>query len=282
MRLSIRHTTRYEFSQPLAHGLQRLRLRPKTTHGQDVIEWETDLDGAVRELEYDDQHHNHVELISVEAGVKALSITSTGIVDTSDNAGIIGQHAGHMPLWCFLRQTKLTRPGPRMRAMVQGLGTDRSNSLDLLHELSRLIAEQVAYEKGMTDVGTLAETALEKGHGVCQDHSHIFIGAGRLLDIPMRYIGGYLKMEGQAEQEAGHGWAEAHVEGLGWVGFDVSNQISPDDRYVRVATGCDYSEAAPVTGIAFGEHDSALEVRLTVEQELKGQQQQQQQQTNGR
>ena len=102
------------------------------------------------------------------------------------------------------------------------------------------------------------------------------IAAGRLLDVPMRYVGGYLKMNDRVEQDAGHGWAEAHIAGLGWVGFDVSNAMCPDERYIRVATGCDYSEAAPVTGIATGGGDSRLEVRLSVGEKMLGQQQQQQ------
>ena len=58
-----------------------------------------------------------------------------------------------------------------------------------------------------------------------------------------------------------------YVDGLGWVGFDVSNGISPDTRYVRVATGRDYREAAPVTGISYGARDQAMHVRLAVEQQ---------------
>jgi transglutaminase-like putative cysteine protease len=82
---------------------------------------------------------------------------------------------------------------------------------------------------------------------VCQDHAHIFIGAARAADIPARYVSGYLMMNDRIEQDATHAWAEAHVEELGWVGFDISNGISPDPRYVRVATGRDYRHAAPLT-----------------------------------
>ena len=72
------------------------------------------------------------------------------------------------------------------------------------------------------------------------------------MEIPARYVSGYLMMNDRIEQEATHAWAEAWVQGLGWVGFDVSNGISPDPRYVRVATGRDYRDAAPITGISFG------------------------------
>ena len=88
------------------------------------------------------------------------------------------------------------------------------------------------------------------------------------MGIPARYVSGYLMLEDRIDQEATHAWAEAHVEGLGWVGFDVSNGICPDARYVRVATGRDYAEAAPVTGISWGPGESILSVSLAVEQQL--------------
>lgn len=271
MRLSISHTTRYAFSQPVAHGLQRLRLKPKSTHGQNVLDWKMVLDGAREQAAYEDQHCNSVMLVSVEPGATAIDITCTGTVETADNAGMIGHHAGHMPLWAFQTQTPLTRPGPKMRALAAGLETDRDSTLDVLHDLSRAVLDAVAYEIGRTDADTTGEDALAAGHGVCQDHAHIFIGAARLLGIPARYVSGYLMMDDRIDQEAGHGWVEAHVKGLGWVGFDVSNGICPDERYVRVASGCDYREAAPVTGISWGAGESVLAVSLSVEQQMSGQ-----------
>lgn len=89
----------------------------------------------------------------------------------------------------------------------------------------------------------------------------------RLAGIPARYVSGYLMMNDRIEQEATHAWAEAHIEGLGWVGFDISNGISPDPRYVRVATGRDYRDAAPVTGISFGGTEQVLTVDVAVEQQ---------------
>ena len=275
MLLSITHETRYSWQSGVLHGLQRLRLRPKPTHGQEIVEWTTRLDGARPEAEYDDQHHNHVELVSIEPGATEVVVTCQGVVRTADNHGILGEHVGHMPLWCFLRQTPLTRPGPKVRALVSALGADRADPLAVLHTLSEAVHDAVEYVPGATDAKTTAEQALASGRGVCQDHAHILISAGRLLDIPMRYVGGYLKIDGRIEQEAGHGWAEAHVPGLGWVGFDVANGICPDERYVRVATGCDYGEAAPVTGIAIGAGESRLSVHLSVDENRVAQQQQQ-------
>ncbi len=268
MRLFIRHTTHYDYSVPVTHGLQRLRLTPKSSHGQSVIDWDMTFQGVHREAEYDDHHRNRTVLVSAEPGTTAVTVVCSGTVDTADNAGIVGEHVGLMPLWCFLGQTTLTRPGPRIRAMISGLDADRSKPLELLHALSRAVAGDVAYTIGATDVQTTAEESLTSGLGVCQDHAHIFIGGARLLGLPARYVSGYLMMNDRVDQDASHAWAEVHVKGLGWVGFDVSNGIAPDERYVRLATGSDYREAAPVTGVNVGGGQIALEVRLAVEQQM--------------
>ena len=86
------------------------------------------------------------------------------------------------------------------------------------------------------------------------------------MGFPARYVSGYLLLSDMIDQDASHGWAEAHIAGLGWVGFDVSNGISPDERYVRVATGLDYKEAAPISGMRFGESGESLIVSLQVQQ----------------
>ncbi|MFN2101246.1 transglutaminase domain-containing protein [Altererythrobacter sp. MF3-039] len=267
MRLSIRHTTRYSYSQPVVHALQRLRLTPKHTQGQEILEWNMEYQNATAELEYDDHHFNTVTLLSLEPDTTEVVVTCSGVVDTEDNAGVIGQHSGHMPLWSFLSQTPLTKPGPTIRAMVKEVEQETQDKLEQLHAMSSAVLGKVDYRIGTTNVTTTAEQAAEAASGVCQDHAHIFIGGARLLNIPARYVSGYLMMNDRIDQEATHAWAEAFIEGLGWVGFDISNGISPDARYVRVATGCDYRDAAPITGISFGASAEVLQVNVAVEQQ---------------
>jgi transglutaminase-like putative cysteine protease len=250
----------------VAHGLQRVRLVPKATQGQQILDWAMDYEGATQQLRYEDQNHNTTTLISVDEGTEKVIVTCRGTVDTEDQAGVIGKHSGHLPLWSFIGQTDLTRPGARMRELVNKVrGED--GMLEMLHRLSSAVLEDVEYRIGSTQVDTTAEEALSNGSGVCQDHAHIFIGAARRLGAPARYVSGYLMMDDRVDQDATHAWAEAHVDGLGWVGFDISNGISPDARYVRVATGRDYRDAAPITGISYGGQEQTLHVDLAVEQQ---------------
>lgn len=267
MRLKILHTTCYCYDSPVGYGLLQLRMTPKARASQQIINWDTRIEGGRIEAEFDDQHANRVHLVSLDPGLSEMSITCEGEVDIIDRAGVVGPHSGFVPLWLFRRETPLTRAGPAIRRLARSLPETSGGDIERLHALAACVRQAVRYETGQTHAGTRAEEAVEAGHGVCQDHAHVFISAARLLGYPARYACGYLMMEGRVEQEAGHAWAEAHVEGLGWVGFDISNAISPDDRYVRVATGLDYSDAAPVSGMRFGEARESMDVSIQVQQQ---------------
>lgn len=266
MRLTIRHVTTYCFEGPVAYGLQQLRKTPKSTWGQSVVDWQTDVVGGAKEVTFEDHHRNTVELIGFERDATEITVTSAGVVDIDDTAGVMGRHQGPSPLWLYRRQTPSTQAGQGVRALVRA-ARDAESDLDRLHRLMAGIRDAVTYEVGASHADWTAEQALEAGAGVCQDHSHIFISAAREMGFPARYVSGYLMLDDRQTQDAMHAWAEAHVDGLGWVGFDVSNSISPDTRYVRVATGLDYAEAAPVTGTRIGGADETLRVDIEVAQQ---------------
>lgn len=267
MRLTITHETIYDFAVPVDYGLQQIRLTPKDRPGQRVLDWSMTFEGAKEQTHFTDQHANTVTLVSLNSGVSKARIICTGGIDTEDMQGIVGAHHGFVPLWLFQRSTPLTRGGPKVRGLAKGLRAEFDNDLPLLHALSERIREAVAYQAGETSVGTTAEDAVSMGVGVCQDHAHIFVAAARSLGIPARYVSGYLMMDDRPDQDATHAWAEAHIPALGWVGFDVSNGICPDARYVRLATGLDYREAAPMSGVRFGEGAEELEVNIRVQQQ---------------
>jgi transglutaminase-like putative cysteine protease len=84
------------------------------------------------------------------------------------------------------------------------------------------------------------------------------------MGVPARYVSGHLARRDRTDQEAAHAWAEAWIEGLGWVGFDPANGICPTERYVRIATGLDYLGAAPVRGASYGGSGETLAVKLVV------------------
>ena len=273
MHLKISHTTEYHYDEPVQYALQRLRLTPLTQVGQTVLGWETLVDGAAIEVNYDDHFGNRVHLVSIDGDRETIHITASGEVHTEDRAGVFGPHQSYVPLWLFARETPLTKAGKLIRELAKSAEGD--TALARMHALMETIHEAVTYKPGETHAETTAEDALESGQGVCQDHAHILIAAARSLDLPARYISGYLMMEGHPEQTASHAWAEVHLNGLGWVVFDAANKICPDDRYVRIASGLCYRDAAPISGLIHGEAKETLKVSVTVEQQQQSQNQSQ-------
>ena len=111
-----------------------------------------------------------------------------------------------------------------------------------------------------------AEESFKKKKGVCQDFTHIFISCLRFLGFSVRYVSGYLKIEGVTEQDATHAWADVFIQDLGWVGFDVANGISPDERYVVLANGFDFFDASPIHGLQLDGKNTDLNVSVSVQQ----------------
>ena len=265
MKLKITHTTSYAYDEPVSYALQQVRLTPTNDPQQKILNWNIAIDGGNTELTFFDQHKNHTMLVSVEPGREDVRITASGEVETFDKTGVLGKVYGAAPLWHFLQPTRRTEPG-RGVARLAKLISGGDNQLNDLHSLSMAILEAVPYGKASTFVGTTAEEALIAGGGVCQDHAQIFVAVARAAGIPARYVSGYLMMNDRVDQDASHAWAEAHLDGLGWVGFDVSNRISPDERYVRLATGLDSRDAAPISGMRVGTANESMIVSLQIQQ----------------
>ncbi|QRM56383.1 transglutaminase family protein [Sinorhizobium sp. BG8] len=263
MRLKISHTTEYHYASPVQYSLQRLRLTPKNQPGQTVVEWKTTVHGVHVEADYADHFGNQVQLVSTDAEQHTIRIVAEGEVETEDRAGVFGPHQGFVPLWLYLRETPLTKPAKPVRNLAKSMVGD--NELARMHALMAAIHETIEYRPGETGTHTTAEQALLARSGVCQDHAHVMIAAARVLGLPARYVSGYLRMSGTDDQTASHAWAEVHIPSLGWVGFDPANDICPNENYVRLATGLDYRDAAPVSGLVNGSTTETMKVSIKVE-----------------
>src|SRR5690606_30138905 len=181
----------YRYDHPVPYAVQRVRLRPPTVPGQVVKHWELKIEGGEPEVSYVDGFGNKTDLVQHARNVSEIVITASGSIDVEDRVGVLGPVCGFAPLWLFERETPLTMPGERIKTLAGDLPTGQER-LALMHDLMNVIHKAVAYMPGTTSVSTDAEHALNDGQGVCQDHTHIFLSAARLIGRPARYASGYL------------------------------------------------------------------------------------------
>lgn len=268
MRLQVNHDSHYLFEPPMRGVVQSLRLSPSLFDGQKVANWEVLVDGAVMGASFRDGAGDWVQTISMLGPVEELIVRVAGTVDTTDLAGVLKGHRESVPPLAYLRNSRATRPDRAIRAIaseVRNAFSDASG-LELAHALAAAIADAIAYRPGETHAHTTAAEAVSLGVGVCQDHAHALIAVANAADMPGRYVIGYLHSTGDGQaHEASHAWAEIHVDGLGWVGFDPANRCCPDERYIRLGSGFDAIDAAPIRGIAQGVGEERLEVSVAVQ-----------------
>lgn len=265
MRVSIGHVTRYSYSEQSRYSIQTLRLTPPTFRGQRVLEWRINAPGIETATTFRDGFGNIVHMTTVTEVHNEILIIAKGVVETEDNAGIVKGLQEMIPRRVFLRATEKTRADERVQALAETAKADAS--LRGLHRLMDAVREAIDYRIGVTTPHTSAAEALADGKGVCQDHAHVFISAARHVGVPARYVNGYILTESREPAEAHHAWAEAWIDGLGWVGFDPANTMCPTDRYVRLAAGLDAASAAPIRGTRLGGAHEALDVIVEVQQQ---------------
>ena len=261
MQLSIEHRTNYAYSESVNYTIQQLRLTPQDGFGQRVKRWEIRVNGHLHR--YDDAFGNTAHTLVVDTPHDEISIIASGEVETGLDSPPV---AIELPLEIYLRATPLTSPDETMKTFAASF-SPRQAAMDTksLEEMMHAIVERVPYVKGSTAVETSAAGAFQLGSGVCQDHAHIFIACCRSLGIPARYVSGYLFTDDSSLMES-HAWADVWLQDVGWLSFDVSNGCRTDHVHVRLATGLDYRDACPVSGMRVGGGMETMMVSVHVNQ----------------
>jgi transglutaminase-like putative cysteine protease len=266
MRLRIAHKTSYRYQPPATGVIQILRMTPGSHDGQYVAEWQIDISSDSRLQVHQDAFGNTTHLLS-EGPTADLTINVEGLIETHDTGGVLRGTDERFPPSFFLRSTSLTEVNPAMAAFSRELRSESEDDvLGFLHALMVQINEHMTFDEDPTNSGTSAQEAFGLKRGVCQDYAHVFIACARAAGVPARFVSGhFLRSDGVVYQQAGHAWAEAFVQDLGWIGFDPANGICTTDAHARVAIGLDYLGAAPVRGTRYGGGMETLTVSVKVE-----------------
>ena len=265
MLVSISHVTRYTLAVPAHYSIQSLRLTPPSFDGQKVVNWAIEMPHIEDAVPFRDCFGNMAYLVAIPEPHSSITITARGSIETQDRAGSVRGLLETAPVRVFKRETPTTAPDDAIRALAAGI--EGKGTLERMHQLMTEVHDSVEYLIGVTHAYTSAAEALREGRGVCQDHAHIFISAARVMGVPARYVNGYFVTGGEEPASAHHAWAEAWIDGLGWLGFDPANGLCPTERYIRLACGLDASSAAPIRGTRRGGVEEVLDVVVEVQQQ---------------
>ena len=265
MRISIRHQLSVTPPQGTAHAVLQLLLTPQSGPTQKVESWSVEMAGIGNAGRFTDAFGNTAHLVNQSKPEGALLVTVKGVVETTDRHGVLGRPGGEPVPALYRRLTGLTKVPASLHAKFRG---SKDSRLDILHGLMTRVGELLgtAEQPVQTQMAADGSQSQSQGGGAlvlppAADYAHAFIGACRALDIPARYVTGYLA-GAEDGVSAFHAWAEAHDEGLGWIGFDPLLQLCPTDRHVRLAVGLDATGAQPVRIVPAGDGVATTEVSV--------------------
>ncbi len=281
MYYSIRHLTKFLYSNPVSESMMETRMHPRSDQNQRCLTFHLSVSPRCRVFSYRDHLANQVHHFDIPGQHGQLVIVAESLVEVQPATPV--PHPSrpmHGPSWtawssretsgrCFCPASSPPPPPLSMPSPRSSTSRRRDDPLSVLHQLNEQMFHHFEYVPKSTKVDSPIDLALLTHAGVCQDFAHIMIALVRSkLRIPCRYVSGYL-YHGQRDNDrsvtsATHAWVEAFLPELGWVGFDPTNHLVAADRHIRTAIGCDYSAVPPTHGIFRGRASSELTVAVRV------------------
>jgi transglutaminase-like putative cysteine protease len=279
MAYSVRHVTMFRYEPAVRESVMEVRMQPRTDFRQRSLSFSLEVTPRVNTMVYRDFYGNAVHTFDIPEKHNIVAITAQAIVDVlpapEAQQDLVGDWSGldarigETDYWEMLLPSQYAAPTDLLVELAEQLDLRRrGNPLELLLELNTKLYDLFDYAPNITRVDSPIDDALRARRGVCQDFAHIMIALVRQLQIPCRYVSGYLyhtdKSHDRSPAGATHAWLEAYLGDLGWIAFDPTNNLVGCDRHIRVAVGRDYADVPPTRGVYKGEAESELSVTVSV------------------
>jgi transglutaminase-like putative cysteine protease len=238
---SIRHLTKFLYSNPVSESMMETRMHPRSDLNQRCLTFHLSVSPRCRVFSYRDHLGNHVHHFDIPGQHGQLVIVAESLVEVQPALPIPAFLAPDA--WAELDAIvengdycELLFPSEFCGSteLLDQLATDldvrrRDDPLMVLHELNERVYRYFDYVPKSTKVDSPIDVALTSRKGVCQDFAHIMIALVRSrLRIPCRYVSGYL-YHGQSDKDRSANSATHVDRGAGaaaWVGGLRSDQLA--------------------------------------------------------
>ena len=282
-RLKVRHGNHYRYDLPIARSAHRLHLRPIHDRRQTLVAHRLDISAPAEPVEFEDVFGNWTTRFEIREPYTELSIVAESTVELLDIDPFAFAALSARPTfpvswmpWEFkmlapylssieLPETQLREIHDYAMSFVAG---NNSDLLETLFAVNLAPFRDFTYVPGSTSLHTTPFDVLSTKRGVCQDFANLMICMARLVNIPARYVCGYIFTgntgESRARSDASHAWVQLYLPNIGWKGFDPTNGILPDTNHIRMAVGRHYGDTAPTAGTLY----SPAQEQMTIDVEV--------------
>lgn len=272
----IHHITSYEYDRAVTESVNEIRIFPYSSAEQEVLQHDLVITGQPEVQQYTDYWGNrcgvfnlvpaHTELI-IESKllVRTLPASWPGIQNNASFDQLRQETANQLSL-LELTKTESIDKHEVISDIVRQIFQPWKSVAATIQDCSQYIYSQFKYIKGITNVETTLDEILAHRAGVCQDFAHVMLQVLRSLQIPSRYVSGYIcpNKTGLRGEGATHAWVESYIPGTGWAGIDPTNNIWVTNHHVKLAVGRHFADCSPVKGSFKGPATQHLFVYVAV------------------
>lgn len=276
-RFKINHITRYLYEEPVRDSANQIILFPIKDEYQEIISHIIQITGNPPVALHTDYYGNEVGTFTYAPPHTELTIESKLEIITKerplpddtvpmDEQWKILERLKHQFNFIDFLRIESFNALAEMDAVIKKERCHECTPFQVAMDFNTYIYNNFKYQKGITTVETTPDEIWRLRSGVCQDFAHILLFMLRLVNIPARYVSGYIcpNKSGMRGEGATHAWAEAYMPGFGWVGFDPTNNCVVGSAHVRLAVGKNFSDCSPVKGTYRGTSNHTLEVTVSV------------------
>jgi transglutaminase-like putative cysteine protease len=279
-KFKIRHVTRYLYEDTVRDSASQVMLYPIEDDFQELIEHTIQVSGDPSIDHHIDYFGNKIGTFTHAQPHKELLIDSESIVVTKNRPVPADNNPPAMqwdelnriryqiPFIDFTRQERFSAVGEVEEIIASERDLSRT-PLQVAKHFSEYIYRDFEYRKGITTIETTLDEIWKLKSGVCQDFAHMLLAMLRLINIPARYVSGYVcpNKPGMRGEGATHAWVEAYIPFYGWLGLDPTNNCIANATHVRLAVGKNFTDCSPVKGTYRGTSNHTLDVTVSVSYE---------------
>ncbi|WP_101756807.1 transglutaminase family protein [Oceanicoccus sp. KOV_DT_Chl] len=265
IRVALKHSTDYRYSDPVLLFPQLIRLRPAPHCRTEIQHYHLNISPA-EHLQYwqQDAFNNHIlrvmfsQLIS-EFSIEVDIIANIQTINPFDF--FIDDDASLWPLVYSAEMAQDLAPylnvqaaGAEMQQFLNSLSTSNIGIVDFLLYVSQALLNRISYVERLEQGVQSCETSLSIGSGSCRDSAWLLVQSFRHLGVAARFVSGYSIQLAAADNNFSqdstdlHAWTEVFIPGAGWIGIDPTSAQLTGEGYIPLCCTREPASAAPVSG----------------------------------
>jgi transglutaminase-like putative cysteine protease len=265
IRIVLKHSTKYRYSEPVLLFPQLIRLRPAPHCRTEIQSYQLHIKPAEHLIHWQqDAFNNHVARVIFPQLVSEFSLEVEIIANIHSINPFdfyIDENASQWPLKYPTEMAldlspylHVQTPGTEMTLLLNSFDSIPVGIVDFLLHVSQALLDKISYVERMEAGVQSCEVSLIKGSGSCRDSAWLLVQTLRHMGVAARFVSGYsiqlTDEHNNAAQDSTdlHAWTEVFIPGAGWIGIDPTTAQLTGEGYIPLCCTREPTAAAPISG----------------------------------